>query len=179
MALRILVVCTANVCRSPMAAALLARHCAAAGVDVQVASAGTEGGRLPVDPEAVRVMAEHGLDIAGHRSRRLDRAMVEVEGEHLVIAMTRDHVRTVATMASGAFRRTFTAKELARRIAALEVVTLDALNEGRSARDLMGKDARDDVADPYGRSLDEHRACAAVLDDAMRLVAAAFAGGRG
>lgn len=65
----IIVVCTGNICRSPMAEALLR---ARLGVRAQrVVSAGT--GALvgyPADPTAVDVAAEHGLDLSGHRAQQ-------------------------------------------------------------------------------------------------------------
>ncbi len=177
MTLMIQVVCTANVCRSPMAAALLQRYCDELSYDAQVRSAGVKAHDLPVDPDAVEVMAEMGLDISAHQPRQLDRDTLD--GAQLVITMTRDHLRAVAAMAQGALRRTFTAKELAARLQELDRLDgldLDALNHGRSRRDLLGDSLTDGVADPYGLSLQLHRKCAAELDDAMRVIAHALAG---
>ena len=167
-------VCTANVCRSPMAAALLTQHCNELGLEVVVGSAGVQAHDLPVDPDAVAAMAEYGLDISAHRPRRFDRNLLGESG--LVITMTRDHLRTVATTVPGVLRRSFTAKELARRLTTLETLDLEELNAGRSARDLMGNDPTDDVADPYGQSLQLHRQCAAELDEPMRVIAHALVG---
>ena len=167
-------VCTANVCRSPMAAALLQHRCDQLGVDVSVSSAGVRAHQLPVDPDAVAVLAEQGLDISAHQPRAFDRAMLD--DADLVVTMTRDHLRTVATAAPGMFRRAFTARELARRLARHEHLDLDALNEGRSPRELMGDDPADDIADPYGMSLQLHRVCAAEIDETMRVIAHALAG---
>ncbi|MFA5940777.1 MAG: low molecular weight protein-tyrosine-phosphatase [Sinimarinibacterium sp.] len=65
----IIVVCTGNICRSPMAEALLRVRL---GARVQrVASAGT--GALvgyPADAMAVEVASEHGLDLSGHRAQQ-------------------------------------------------------------------------------------------------------------
>lgn len=71
---RILVICTGNVCRSPMAEALLASRL---GPGYSVASAGI--GALigaPADPEAVALMAERGLDIRAHVARQIDMTLV-------------------------------------------------------------------------------------------------------
>ena len=157
-----------------MAAALLQHQCNQLGVQVSVSSAGVQAHQLPVDPEAVAVMAEQGLDIAAHQPQLMDRAMLD--SADLVITMTRDHLRIVATTIPGVFRRAFTARELARKLTRHEHLDLDALNEGRSARDLMGDDAADDIADPYGKSLQLHRFCAEEIDDAMRAIAYALAG---
>ncbi|CAB3755999.1 protein tyrosine phosphatase [Burkholderia sp. MSh2] len=64
----LLVVCVGNVCRSPMAEALLRARLP--GVDVQSAGIGALDGR-PADPHAVALMRERGLDIGAHRARQL------------------------------------------------------------------------------------------------------------
>ncbi len=63
-----LVLCTGNSCRSHMAEGLLR---ARAGHLFRVASAGSRPAGH-VHPEAIAVMAELGIDIAGHRSKSLD-----------------------------------------------------------------------------------------------------------
>src|SRR5260370_41317361 len=65
----ILVLCTGNVCRSPMAAALLARALAARDVNLLVRSAGTLPGGYPALADTVAAMAERGLDISRPVSR--------------------------------------------------------------------------------------------------------------
>lgn len=64
---KVLFLCTGNSCRSQMAEGW-ARHLH--GSRVEACSAGTAPGR--VDPRAVAVMAEAGVDISGHRSKSLD-----------------------------------------------------------------------------------------------------------
>jgi arsenate reductase len=64
---RVLILCTGNSARSQMAEGLL-RH--DAGDRFEVASAGTKPSR--VRPEAIAVMRELGIDIAGHRSKSVD-----------------------------------------------------------------------------------------------------------
>jgi len=68
----ILVLCEGNICRSPMAEALLARALPA----VQVVSGGL--GALagqPADEMAVRLMRRQGIDISGHRAIQVTREM--------------------------------------------------------------------------------------------------------
>ena len=62
---RVLVLCTGNSCRSQMAEAWLNRL---AGGDVDAFSAGSRPAGY-VHPLAVRVMAEAGIDISGHRTK--------------------------------------------------------------------------------------------------------------
>ncbi|MFG0257408.1 MAG: arsenate reductase ArsC [Phycisphaerales bacterium JB043] len=64
---RVLFLCTGNSCRSQMAEGW-ARHLRSD--DIEACSAGTEPGGL--NPMAVRVMEEAGVDISGHRSRHID-----------------------------------------------------------------------------------------------------------
>lgn len=62
--LRVLFLCTGNSCRSQMAEGLC-RHLR--GQDIEPVSAGTE--RHGLNPLAVKVMAEIGIDISGHTSK--------------------------------------------------------------------------------------------------------------
>ena len=62
----ILLVCTANQCRSPMAEGLLRRLFVRAGVGAQVGSAGLLPGGAPATANAVATMAARGIDISGH-----------------------------------------------------------------------------------------------------------------
>ena len=64
---RVLILCTGNSARSQMAEGLL-RH--DAGARFEVFSAGTKPSH--VRPEAIAVMRELGIDIAGHRSKSVD-----------------------------------------------------------------------------------------------------------
>jgi arsenate reductase len=67
----ILILCTGNSCRSQMAEGILR---AALGSELQVASAGSKPAGF-VEPLAIEVMREIGIDIAGHRSKHFDELM--------------------------------------------------------------------------------------------------------
>ncbi len=92
----ILIVCTANMCRSPMAEGLLRHKLALAGLSDEfvVASAGvwTEDG-FPATDHAVQALAEQGIDISAHRSRNVTEDMVAQSA--LVLTMTRNHAEAV------------------------------------------------------------------------------------
>jgi ArsR family transcriptional regulator, arsenate/arsenite/antimonite-responsive transcriptional repressor / arsenate reductase (thioredoxin) len=64
----VLFLCTGNSARSQMAEALLEHR---SGHTVHARSAGSHP--KPLHPDAVRVMAEHGIDISGHRSKHFRR----------------------------------------------------------------------------------------------------------
>ena len=64
---KVLFLCTHNSCRSQMAEGIVNHFL---GKQFQAFSAGTEATR--VNPLAIRVLAELGIDISGHRSKTLD-----------------------------------------------------------------------------------------------------------
>lgn len=66
---RIAVVCTGNICRSPMAEGLLKQRLHARRIDVCSAGISALVG-YPADPLAVEVAADHGLDISAHRAQQ-------------------------------------------------------------------------------------------------------------
>ncbi|MHB9833916.1 low molecular weight protein-tyrosine-phosphatase [Paraburkholderia terrae] len=87
---RILVVCEGNICRSPMAQGLLAKMLP--GVSVTSAGCAAVVGR-GADPLATQLMAERGVDIAGHIAVNLN--LEHVRMADLVLAMTRAQCRTI------------------------------------------------------------------------------------
>src|SRR2546422_901671 len=88
---RILLVCTGNICRSPLAAALLERALVERGIQgIAVASAGTGAwDGAPVSEGAYLVGLERGLDLSSHRARLLTRELVD--GADLILTMARHH----------------------------------------------------------------------------------------
>jgi len=68
---RVLFVCTANVCRSPLAAALMKLRSAHANAPISIASAGSLAEGVPSDPHVVSVLTEYGIDASAKRSRLL------------------------------------------------------------------------------------------------------------
>src|SRR2546430_14946762 len=88
---QILLVCTGNICRSPLGAALLQRALAGLGAEgIAVTSAGTGAwDGAPVSEGAYLVGLERGLDLSGHRAQLLTREMVD-EAD-LILTMARHH----------------------------------------------------------------------------------------
>ena len=84
----VLFLCQANLCRSPMAAALLTRRLTEAGISAVVTSAGTSALGTPPDRATVQVMAARRIDIAGHFGRQVTRH--DLIAADLVIAMSRE-----------------------------------------------------------------------------------------
>lgn len=82
----ILVVCTGNICRSPIGEYLLKAKLPRANV----LSAGT-GAMIgwPADPMSVEVMQEKGFEISAHRAQQLTRPLLA--GVDLVLTLDRGH----------------------------------------------------------------------------------------
>lgn len=82
----VLIVCTGNICRSPIGEGLLALR----APQIRVSSAGV-GAMVgwPADELAVAVMNDRGHDIAAHRARQLSRAML-AESD-LVLTLDQHH----------------------------------------------------------------------------------------
>ncbi len=67
----ILIVCTGNICRSPMAEALFIQEAAARKVSTKISSAGIAAlVGYPADPLAQKVLLAKGIDISAHRARQ-------------------------------------------------------------------------------------------------------------
>jgi protein-tyrosine-phosphatase len=152
----ILLVCTGNQCRSPMAAALLGAELARRGIPLTVGSAGMVTDGVPPPRHAVKVMEARGLDISTHLSRRADEALIGSSG--LVLGMTRQHVIDLATLVPDAWDRVFTVAEVLRRAYAAgprrpEESIADyarRLSAGRRRSDVFQLAGSDDVPDPLG-----------------------------
>jgi protein-tyrosine phosphatase len=170
---RILFVCTANICRSPMAAALLSRRLERRAVNAEVLSAGLSEGGREVSDGTMRVLGERGIDVRDHRSYRVDQALT-VEAD-LVLTMEHWHVQEIAVFAPDAWPRTFTLRELVRRGMKIGPRRTDEsvpewvtrAHSGRRPQDLTGAWS-DDIDDPYGRSDRTFRRTASELDDLLR-----------
>ncbi len=87
----LLVLCHGNICRSPLAGALLGRELAPFGIEVQ--SAGFIGFNRPSPDEAVAAARAHGVDLAGHRSRIATADMVRAAD--LIVVMEQAQRRLV------------------------------------------------------------------------------------
>ena len=79
----VLVVCHGNICRSPVAGALLARELAPRGIEVE--SAGFFGFNRPPPPEAVAAAKRHAINLSDHRSKVVTAAMARTSD--LIVVM--------------------------------------------------------------------------------------------
>jgi len=91
----ILFVCTANICRSPVAEALLRDRLQQRGMDDwTVRSAGTWAiQERSAAKNSIRVLAEQGIDIADHRSRMVSDELLD--DADLILCMESGHVEAL------------------------------------------------------------------------------------
>jgi len=181
--LRILVVCTANICRSPMAAAMLAAASVDRGVALTVSSAGFLFEGNPASDTATKVMRERGLDLAPHRSRIVTRQLLD--DADLVLTMERRHARDLVLKcgneekvhtlkAFGALVFELTAAEHEPSIAGVRPL-LRAAAIARSGPAFLGDGRVDEIADPHGRSARVHRKTADEIAAAVDVIASSMA----
>jgi protein-tyrosine phosphatase len=90
--MKVLMVCTGNICRSPMMERVAAAYAAREGIDVKITSGGTssEESSNPIDHRARRVLERAGYDASNHRAHQV--SAKEVSEADLVIA-AEDHHR--------------------------------------------------------------------------------------
>ncbi len=153
-----------------MAEVLLRDRLEQVGVEVHVHSAGLLAGGRPASEHGVAVMRARGLDLTGHRSRRMTAELLR--DADLVIAMAREHVREAVVLEPDAFPRTFTLRELVRRARGRPRRPGEhlrdwaaRLHDGRTRRDLLGVSSDDDIADPIGGSPQRYAATADELEE--------------
>jgi protein-tyrosine-phosphatase len=172
--IEILLVCTGNICRSPMAAGLFEERGRGLLEPLRLRTAGTMAARgQPPTAEAVAAAAELGADIRSHRSAPLDRAAREAD---LLLAMTTAHRKEVLRRWPEASSRAFTLKELAALLGELPPVdgppsresVLTRIAQADTLRATRGGLVDEDVADPIGLSAQAYQAAAWEINGAVR-----------
>lgn len=143
MGYHVLMVCTGNICRSPMAKVLLeSRLPDSMKASVIVASAGTNAldGESATD-QAVQVMAERGLDLSGHVAEFL--SFERMKNSDLILVMEKDHLKHI------------------------QFFYRPVKDKAHLLREFGAKRKGGGVPDPYGKPLKTYRACADLIESCM------------
>lgn len=163
---KILIICTWNRCRSPIASEILIREVTELGCkNIDVTSRGTDAELGYAPPrEIVNWAGRRGIDMTRHRSRRLSRTDVVLAD--LVVAMERRHVRVVRDLYPWA------------RVALLCDLPDATIDLAAPPRDLLGalvqrrgNQGEHEIADPRGRSKSAYEQCVNEMTPYLRNLA--------
>ncbi len=146
----VLVICTGNTCRSPMAE-LLMRDAVAKSLNCKIEELDTRGVIVmsagiaaapgcPPTSEAIQVMREQGLDLSRHEAQPVTETLIR--HADLILAMTQSHLHSI----------------------------VDRWPEAAGRTHLLMPD-RSDVADPIGQSVGAYRHCAAQITAGVKCFA--------
>lgn len=180
MTVRILTVCTGNICRSALAEYQLRDLLP----EFDISSAGTHavvGWEVP--EQQVRIAQAHGLDaITDHQPRQVTAAMLQ-EAD-VILALTMEHRRQLARLSPISARKLFTLREFAALTAAVTEEDLQAARDDMvedvatsAAASLRGvvptpeDPAEWDVIDPFRQSDEVYQESADQLLPAARQIA--------
>jgi len=140
----ILLVCTANQCRSPMAEGLMRRTLEREGRadEIRAASAGVDAmNGCRATENSIQAMAARGIDISGHRSRATTDKILQDAA--LILTMERAHANVLQALSPAHAERV----HLLAQMAGLE----------------------SDVADPVGSPLEDYRRTAQEIENLIEL----------
>ncbi|MBN2068256.1 MAG: low molecular weight protein arginine phosphatase [Opitutales bacterium] len=133
----VICVCTANICRSPMAEKLLEHALKAEDAplsNIKVISAGVSAwDGEAASPNSVKALKKVGIDLSKHRSRELTRDLMDKAT--LVVAMTQAHLQMI---------RQFFPNSRAQLML---------------VRELLPPPADPEIGDPWGSDLESYEAC--------------------
>ena len=168
--MRVLFVCTANICRSPLAAALFAKSAHAHDASDALAASGgfLEGGRS-VHEHVASILEDKGVDVSQKRSQRLSAEVVDPAD--LILTMTSEHARGVVSQFPRSIAEVYTLRHFGsvvtprpRHESTLE--WLDSINRS-NRRAYLGDDVLLDIPDPIGHPFKAFKGLANELENTI------------
>ena len=146
--MKIMFICTGNICRSAMAHWLLKQKLKDEKIEgIEVYSCGiyAQDGDIPTY-EAKRVMQdEYGIDISGHRATNIKNS--KIKEMNLILCATSSHKMAVIDMYPELKEKVYTMKEY--------------VNYNRKYHDEI------DIKDPWGYDIETYRSCVAEIEECV------------
>ena len=149
--MKIMFICTGNICRSAMAEKLLKKKVLDNNVkDIEIYSCGiyAQDGDVPTW-EAEKVMKEeYNIDMTEHRATNIRNS--DIEEMDLILCATVSHKNAVLDMYPNLKEKVFTMKEY--------------VNYSREYHDSMN------IRDPWGYDIETYRSCLGEIDECLELL---------
>ncbi len=146
----ILLVCTGNSCRSPMAKGYLG-HLLKERRDIEIISAGVAASSgVPATPEAIKVMSDACVDISGHFARHITDEIINKAD--LILVMEKYHKETILKRVPEAKGKVYLLKEFARE-------------------DVVSPEEDLDIPDPIGKPLEFYQECFKIIKEELERIA--------
>ncbi|OXS55980.1 low molecular weight phosphatase family protein [Cohnella sp. CIP 111063] len=180
---RILIVCTGNTCRSPMAEAIFKDLAARSGKPLEIRSAGIAAASgSPISPNAAEALRRRNLELPGASTPL---SAEEVLWANLILTMTAGHKRAILERYPEALSKTYTLKEYALRGDPVmdDVAEAERLYSEWQVKQLLGEALTDeekarlfelqrtipdfDIADPFGGPLSLYERTADEIEDIL------------
>ena len=172
--MRVLFVCTGNICRSPMGELLFRMY--TAGTSIEVDSAGTHSlvGH-EIDGSSAALLTSAGIDSSAFRSKQLTRQIAQ--GCDLILCFEEDQLHNIVGIAPAAVHYTFTLPDFSNMCAycaqqnMIEGFTLperlqSVIAQATTIRPMLPQAAT--IADPYRKDFSAFRRAVDATDTAIR-----------
>lgn len=143
--MKIMFICTGNICRSAMAEGMMKKLIKENNIDAEVYSCGiyAETGDYATY-NAIEAVKEYGVDISSHRATSISDS--KIEEMDLILCATQSHKQSVLSLNSELQGKVFTMKEYAK----------------------LNKNGQDmDIKDPWGYNEFVYRKCASEIEECL------------
>ena len=144
---QILFICTANICRSPMAHYLLQYHIESKNLRLRISSAGFLEGNRAISENSELVLKENGIDASNHKSTQLSDEIVQ--DSWLVLTMTEQHKKMLQEKDQKVTGKVFTLLEFIE------------MNSPQFSSEII------DIDDPYGLDIEYYRNTYQIINSAI------------